>query len=318
MRGVRVHRRYGYVPLGHPSFRFFPSARWSGHSPSCLRERRAALWRRQRSRCSHGPARRAVRRRRRRHARPAHDLAPVPRPAARARDGLCRGDAAPLRCGVLPLHPPRGGAAPPGGGRRFGRRRLTRPSAWSWCCHRHRGVAALASRAPAGWDRGGGGRSPSPDGAFLCGRSCRIEFLLPLRSRRAPGSRGSPIPPPPSSRRQGAPPPFRTALHVPWILSSWCCRARSAPLPASYGVFAAGVVLAALSGTNLDSFERYALSASPGDAASTLTGPREVERAVLALSRQHGRLRPAGVPQHLRAVSRTWGHSALGSTTSNL
>jgi len=54
------------------------------------------------------------------------------------------------------------------------------------------------------------------------------------------------------------------ALHVPWIgvalilivVAFW-------RLPASYGAFAVAVVVVALSGSNLDSFERYALSAFP-------------------------------------------------------
>lgn len=62
------------------------------------------------------------------------------------------------------------------------------------------------------------------------------------------------------------------ALHVPWIavavilivVAFW-------RLPASYGAFALCVVVVALSGSNLDSFERYALSAFPlVMAASTL------------------------------------------------
>jgi hypothetical protein len=54
------------------------------------------------------------------------------------------------------------------------------------------------------------------------------------------------------------------ALHVPWIgvalvlivVAFW-------RLPVSYGAFALCVVIVALSGSNLDSFERYALSAFP-------------------------------------------------------
>jgi len=55
-----------------------------------------------------------------------------------------------------------------------------------------------------------------------------------------------------------------TALHVPWVLlvvvlvvAAW------RTLPASYGAFATAVVAVAVTGTNLDSFERYALSAFP-------------------------------------------------------
>ena len=79
---------------------------------------------------------------------------------------------------------------------------------------------------------------------------------------------------------------FGTALHVPWVVLVLAllvvCWQR---LPAAYGAFATGVVLVALSGTNLDSFERYALSGFPlvMAAASLTAGPR-VERAVLALA----------------------------------
>jgi hypothetical protein len=55
-----------------------------------------------------------------------------------------------------------------------------------------------------------------------------------------------------------------TALHVPWIaLCALLVVACFFRLPASYGLFAAAVIIAALSGHNLDSFERYALSAVP-------------------------------------------------------
>jgi hypothetical protein len=93
------------------------------------------------------------------------------------------------------------------------------------------------------------------------------DFLLPLRAQTAGDAHG------------GLSNPFvvawdamvqlfhghvGTALHVPWIalalvLLVLCFRR----LPLAYGLFAAGVLLAALSGHNLDSFERYALSAFP-------------------------------------------------------
>ncbi|MGP8058127.1 MAG: hypothetical protein ACLP9C_00635 [Acidimicrobiales bacterium] len=78
---------------------------------------------------------------------------------------------------------------------------------------------------------------------------------------------------------------FGTALHVPWVvvvvvLLVVCWRR----WPASYGAFATGVVAVALSGTNLDSFERYALSAFPLVlAAAGLIGRPWVERGVLTL-----------------------------------
>jgi hypothetical protein len=72
---------------------------------------------------------------------------------------------------------------------------------------------------------------------------------------------------------------------VPWVLLALAmlvvCWRR---LPASYTVFAAAVMAVALAGTNLDSFERYALSAFPLTMAAALVcrGTR-VERAVLVL-----------------------------------
>ena len=54
------------------------------------------------------------------------------------------------------------------------------------------------------------------------------------------------------------------ALHVPWIgVAAILIVVAFWRLPVSYGAFALCVVLVALSGSNLDSFERYALSAFP-------------------------------------------------------
>ena len=76
-----------------------------------------------------------------------------------------------------------------------------------------------------------------------------------------------------------------TALHVPWVLLAALllvvCWRR---LPASYTVFTAAVLAVAVAGSNLDSFERYALSAFPlSIAAALLCGRPLVERAVLVL-----------------------------------
>jgi hypothetical protein len=76
-----------------------------------------------------------------------------------------------------------------------------------------------------------------------------------------------------------------TALHVPWVLLALAmlvvCWRR---LPAPYTLFAAAVLAVAVSGSNLDSFERYALSAFPLSAAAALVLTQsQVERAVLAL-----------------------------------
>ena len=76
-----------------------------------------------------------------------------------------------------------------------------------------------------------------------------------------------------------------TALHVPWVLVALVllvvCWRR---LPASYTLFAAAVLALAAAGTNLDSFERYALSAFPLTVAAALVLVNtQVERAVLTL-----------------------------------
>lgn len=76
-----------------------------------------------------------------------------------------------------------------------------------------------------------------------------------------------------------------TALHVPWVLLALAmlivCWRR---LPAPYTLFAAAVLAAAVSGANLDSFERYALSAFPLSIAAALLLTRsQIERGVLTL-----------------------------------
>jgi hypothetical protein len=76
-----------------------------------------------------------------------------------------------------------------------------------------------------------------------------------------------------------------TALHVPWVLLALamlivCWRL----LPAPYTLFAAAALAVAVSGANLDSFERYALSAFPlSIAAALLLAQSQVERLVLTL-----------------------------------
>jgi len=76
-----------------------------------------------------------------------------------------------------------------------------------------------------------------------------------------------------------------TALHVPWIMLAVVllviCWRR---LPASYTIFAAAIMAVAVAGSNLDSFERYALSAFPLTmAAALLLRPPKVERTALVL-----------------------------------
>jgi hypothetical protein len=76
-----------------------------------------------------------------------------------------------------------------------------------------------------------------------------------------------------------------TALHVPWVVLALAmlivCWRR---LPAPYTLFAAAALAVAASGANLDSFERYALSAFPlSIAAALLLTQSQVERLVLTL-----------------------------------
>jgi hypothetical protein len=76
-----------------------------------------------------------------------------------------------------------------------------------------------------------------------------------------------------------------TALHVPWVLLALAmlivCWRR---LPAPYTLFAAAALAVAVSGANLDSFERYALSAFPlSIAAALLLAQSQVQRLVLTL-----------------------------------
>lgn len=77
-----------------------------------------------------------------------------------------------------------------------------------------------------------------------------------------------------------------SALHIPWVvLCVVLIVVAFRRLPACYGAFAAAIVVVAVASSNLDSFERYALSAFPlVVAASTLTSRPVVERGVLALS----------------------------------
>jgi hypothetical protein len=76
-----------------------------------------------------------------------------------------------------------------------------------------------------------------------------------------------------------------TALHVPWVIVAVVllivCWRR---LPAAYTVFAGAILAVAVAGTNLDSFERYALSAFPlAIAAAVLCRRARTEQVVLVL-----------------------------------
>ena len=77
-----------------------------------------------------------------------------------------------------------------------------------------------------------------------------------------------------------------SASHIPWVV---VCVGLAAVawrrLPRSYALYATVVLVASLSSTNMDSFERYALAAFPlVVAASTATSRRPVELTVLVAS----------------------------------
>ena len=75
-------------------------------------------------------------------------------------------------------------------------------------------------------------------------------------------------------------------LHLPWVILALVLVVVAFRFwPASYGAFALAVLAVALTGSNLDSFERYALSAFPLVlAAASLTASERVFRVVLVLS----------------------------------
>jgi hypothetical protein len=115
------------------------------------------------------------------------------------------------------------------------------------------------------------------------------DFFLPLRVQTSAGHHGAlgdPLTTLWHAARGALHHHLGTALHIPWVVLVvvllvvvW------RRLPSPYGAFATGVVLVALSGTNLDSFERYALSAFPLVIVGAMgLASRRVERVVLALS----------------------------------
>ena len=83
-------------------------------------------------------------------------------------------------------------------------------------------------------------------------------------------------------------------------------------LPVSYGAFAFCVVVVALSGSNLDSFERYALSAFPlvMAGATLLRSARVASRHLRAVRCRPGALRRAGLSGGLRSLVRPPGGKA--------
>ena len=115
------------------------------------------------------------------------------------------------------------------------------------------------------------------------------DFLLPLRVQASAGHHGGlsdPFRTLVNDAKGALHHHFGTALHVPWVVLVvillvvvW------RRLPAPYGAFATGVVVVALSGTNLDSFERYALSAFPLVVVGAMgLRSHRVERVVLTVS----------------------------------
>jgi hypothetical protein len=116
------------------------------------------------------------------------------------------------------------------------------------------------------------------------------DFLLPLRVQTAATHRGQAVDPITAlfHEARGAlhGQHVGSALHVPWavlfiVLAAVCFRR----WPASYGAFAAAVLLIALTSKNLDSLERYGLGAFPLVLViAELTTDRRVERAWAALS----------------------------------
>jgi hypothetical protein len=77
-----------------------------------------------------------------------------------------------------------------------------------------------------------------------------------------------------------------SALHLPWALLALSLLIVSLRRwPIAYGAFAAAVLVVALTASNLDGFERYALSAFPlALAGASVTSGARVERAVLTLA----------------------------------
>lgn len=113
--------------------------------------------------------------------------------------------------------------------------------------------------------------------------------LVPVRAQQASGQRGGFVDPITSlghEARLFVHGHIGSGLHDPWaiglVLLLVVCAFR---WPASYTAFAAATLLLALSSRNLDSLERYALSAFPLVlTGAALTASGRVERGVLALS----------------------------------
>lgn len=132
--------------------------------------------------------------------------------------------------------------------------------------------------------------APAAGGAIFLAWSwlANGDALAPVHAQQAAGARGGFVDPVTSlghEARLFLHGHIGSGLHDPWALGLVIllvvCLLR---WPASYGVFAAATLVLALSSRNLDSLERYALSAFPLVlAGASLTESGRVERAVLAL-----------------------------------
>jgi hypothetical protein len=118
----------------------------------------------------------------------------------------------------------------------------------------------------------------------------RDDLLLPFRVQQDPALRGG-IRDPVSSlvdaaRDLGGGDQLGSGLHLIWaviFLALLVVVARR--LPASYAVFAGAALLLFLSGSNLDSFERYAAATFPlVIGAAFVTDRRDVETAAFTLA----------------------------------
>jgi hypothetical protein len=133
--------------------------------------------------------------------------------------------------------------------------------------------------------------APAAGGAIFLGWSWLAyhDPLVPVHAQQAAGQRGGFVDPVTSlghEARLFVHGHIGSGLHDPWALGLVVllvvCLFR---WPASYSAFAAATLVLALSSRNLDSLERYALSAFPLVlAGATLTASGRVERGVLALS----------------------------------
>ena len=296
--GTRGIAEHGYAPLPDEGIRFFP------RSPSSPERSRTSPRSIERAGCGDhrqrvGPRARVValparpaRDQRRRAGPPCRVAHGAGADRVRLRDGLHRSHrdrvggrdvprAAYPAVGVGGAVRSARGPGPPGRGaarrarrHRSGPRLADRPPAAAL-------AAVVAVVAPA-----------AGAGAYLGWVQLRFgDWLLPVRIQQRHNLRAarSPIPSPPSTM-----PPrglldgteVGTGLHVPWaLLLAVGVILAFRYWPVSYGAFAAVMLVAGVSSSNLDSLERYALSAFPFVLVAAGLLRREwLERSVLVLS----------------------------------